>query len=90
MRISLTVLFAASLLGAATFSSPVYANNDEDAQIDQCVDDNDDSGQSEDVLTTYCQCASGKANNFGVRISDWEKTHADAQEACSKEAGWKY
>jgi hypothetical protein len=90
MRISVPALFAASLFMAAPLAQPAYANNDEDAQIDQCIDDNDDAGQSEDVLNAYCQCASGKANDFGVRISDWEKTHADAQEACSKEAGWKY
>jgi hypothetical protein len=90
MKISVPALLAAALLLAAPLSQPAYANNDEDAQIAQCIDDNSDEGQSEDVLNSYCQCASGKANNFGVRISDWEKSHADAQEACSKEAGWKY
>jgi hypothetical protein len=90
MKVSLTILFAASLLGAAALSSPVYANNDEDAQIDHCIDDNSDAGQSKQTLEAYCQCASGKANDFSVSITAWEKNHADAQEECSKEAGWKY
>jgi hypothetical protein len=90
MRFLAPALLAATLCATAMLASPALANNDEDAQIAQCIDDNSDAGQSEQTLTTYCQCASGQANNFAVVISEWEKSHADAQEECSKEAGWKY
>ena len=90
VKISIPTLFAAALLMTAPFAGQAFANNDEDAQIAACVDDNDDSGQTEETLTTYCQCASGKVGNFSTPISAWEKSHADEQEACSKEAGWKY
>jgi hypothetical protein len=90
VKLSTAALLIPTLFIAAPFAGPAFANNDEDNQIAQCVDDNSDGGQSEATLETYCQCASGKANDFGVVISQWEKGHADAQEACSKEAGWKY
>jgi hypothetical protein len=90
MRLFAPALLAAALLATGLLAGPALANNDEDAQIAQCIDDNSDAGQSETTLNAYCQCASGKANNFAVVISDWEKSHADSQEECSKEAGWKY
>eukprot|EP01035_Chromulina_nebulosa_P057468 gene57468-78746_t len=80
MRIMLCTLAAAAML-ALPLTQPAFANNDEDAQISQCIDDNSDEGQSADTLTAYCQCASAKTGDFGVEISVWEKNHADAQEA---------
>jgi hypothetical protein len=90
VKISIPALIAVALLTTAGFSTQAFANNDEDNQIAQCVDDNSDEGQSEAVVNAYCQCASAATGNFGVVISEWEKTHADQQEACSKKAGWKY
>jgi hypothetical protein len=90
VKLTIPALIAVALLTTTGLSTQAFANNDEDNQIAECVDDNSDAGQSEDVLTAYCQCASAATGNFGVAISDWEKTHADQQEACSKEAGWKY
>jgi hypothetical protein len=90
VKVSIVALFATTLFLAAPLAGPALANNDEDAQIAQCVDDNSDAGQSEDTLETYCQCASGKMNDFGASVTAWEKQHADEQETCSKQAGWKY
>lgn len=90
VRRTVAALSAAILLSIMPFAGQAFANNDEDAQIDQCIDDNSDAGQSEETLTIYCQCASGKMNDFGASVTAWEKNHADQQEACSKEAGWKY
>ena len=90
MRPTISALFAATLFLTMPFAGQAFANNDEDAQIDQCIEDNSDAGQTEETLTTYCQCASGKMNDFGASVTAWEKNHADQQEACSKEAGWKY
>ena len=90
MRLTIPALFATAVFVALPFAGQALANNDEDAQIAKCIDDNSDEGQSEETLTAYCQCASSKMNDFGASITNWEKQHADEQEACSKEAGWKY
>jgi len=89
MKIS-TILLS-SLLLVAPFAGQAYANADEDAQIAECIEDNDDAGQSAETLQAYCDCASTAMGTFGQQtVSDWEKTHADEQEACSKQAGWRY
>ena len=60
--------------------------------IGQCLEDNQDEGQTKEALAAYCACANEKMmqDNYGrdIDISEWEKMNADGQEACSKEAGW--
>ena len=89
MKISCILL--SSLLLVAPFAGQAQANADEDAQIAECIEDNADAGQSDETLQAYCDCASTAMGTFGQQaVSDWEKTHADEQESCSKQAGWRY
>ncbi|MDB5524465.1 MAG: hypothetical protein JWM58_2228 [Rhizobium sp.] len=90
MKLSTIAFLMSCSAFAALPAGQAFANADEDAQIAQCVDDNSDSGQTENTIEAYCACASEKVGSFGVSITDWEKNHADEQEACSKQAKWKY
>lgn len=58
--------------------------------ITQCVDDNKDEGPSATVILAYCTCMNDKMSSSETRsITQWEKTHPRAMEACSAEAGWR-
>jgi hypothetical protein len=84
------VLFSA-LLATTTLAAPAHADVDDEQRIAQCLDDNDDSGQTEAVLMSYCSCANEAMSSSDQQtITEWEKRNADDQEECSKTAGWKY
>ena len=84
--IAFAVLLAASMLGSAA----AYADADDAKWVSQCVSDNKDEKASVEVITKYCTCMNNKmSSNETQSITQWEKTHATEQEACSKQAGWR-
>ena len=90
MKSIVSVLFLSSVLVVAPFAGQAFADVDDEARIAKCLDDNDDEGQTDDALMTYCTCANEKMSSYeSTTITEWEKAHADEQEQCSKQAGWK-
>ena len=86
-------LFLAVLaLAASAASLPAHAQRqsaDDVKWIKVCVDDNKDEGQSAPVVLAYCTCMNNKMSDNETRsITQWEKANPNAQEACSKQAGW--
>jgi hypothetical protein len=77
---------------ATAFSAPALAQKqsaDDTKWITECVSDNKDEGQSAPVVLAYCSCMNNKMSNNETRsITQWEKANPNAQEACSKQAGW--
>ena len=58
--------------------------------INQCISDNKNEGAKAPVVRKYCFCMNEKMdNNESLSITQWEKKNPRAQEACSREAGWK-
>ncbi|HVV94948.1 MAG TPA: hypothetical protein VHD15_16165 [Hyphomicrobiales bacterium] len=87
ISVAVAVLSGVMLLGAA---APAFANADDAKWIKQCVADNKDEGQSAETIAVYCSCMDNKMSNNETRsITQWEKSHPAAQEACSKQAHWK-
>lgn len=85
---------AGALALAATFAGGGMAQaqqtSDDVKWITQCVDDNKDEGPSATVILAYCTCMNDKMSSSETRsITQWEKTHPRAMEACSAEAGWR-
>jgi hypothetical protein len=80
------------IIATAALSTPALAQRqsaDDTKWITVCVDDNKDEGQSAPVVLKYCTCMNNKMSNNETRsITQWEKANPNAQEACSKEAGW--
>jgi hypothetical protein len=86
-------LFIAALaLAASAASLPAQAQRqsaDDVKWIKVCVDDNKDEGQTAPVVLAYCTCMNNKMSDNETRsITQWEKANPNAQEACSKQAGW--
>ena len=86
------LIFAAVAVLTLSAQTPVaWAAADGDI-IGQCLEDNEDEGQTTEALSIYCSCANEKMmqDNYGrdIDITEWEKMNPDGQEACSKEAGW--
>jgi len=58
--------------------------------INQCVSDNKDEGQTQQVVLSYCTCMNNQmGNNESRSITQWEKSHKREMEMCSSRAGWK-
>jgi len=84
-------LSATLLVMTATTAPPAFANVADEQRVAPCLDDNDDAGQTDKVLMSYCSCANeAMSSSDSQTITEWEKQNADDQEACSKAAGWKY
>jgi len=87
-----TLFLALIAAATVTASVPVLAQRqsaDDTKWITACVSDNKDEGQSAPVVLKYCSCMNNKMSNNETRsITQWEKANPNAQEACSKEAGW--
>lgn len=80
---------AASALLSLFAVAPAFANADDAAWIKRCVSDNSDQHQSDATIASYCSCMDNKMpSDETLSITAWEKTHPNAQEACSREAGW--
>ncbi len=77
---------------AALLVLPAFAQKqsaDDTKWITACVSDNKDEGQTAPVVLAYCTCMNNKMSNDETRsITQWEKANPNAQEACSKSAGW--
>jgi hypothetical protein len=86
------LLYALIATAAVTAAVPALAQRqsaDDTKWITVCVSDNKDEGQSAPVVLKYCTCMNNKMSNNETRsITQWEKANPNAQEACSKEAGW--
>ena len=86
------LIFATVAVLALSVQTPVALAAADGDIIGQCLEDNEDEGQSTETLATYCSCANEKMmqDNYGrdIDISEWEKMNPDGQEACSKQAGW--
>jgi len=84
-------LFFGLVIAAAALQSGVaLAQTADDRRwIRQCVNDNKDQGQSDQVILAYCTCMNNKMSDNETRsITAWEKSNPRAMEACSREAGW--
>jgi len=57
--------------------------------IGECIVDNKDEGQTPKVVEAYCTCMNNlMSNNERRSITQWERANPNAQERCSKQAGW--
>jgi hypothetical protein len=89
MKTSVTLALVAGLMLAGA-AAPALANSDDAKWIKQCVQDNRGEGQSASTIAVYCSCMDNKMPESETRsITQWEKSHPAAQEACSKQAHWK-
>ncbi|HVW55569.1 MAG TPA: hypothetical protein VHC00_07805 [Rhizobiaceae bacterium] len=80
---------AASALLSFFVIPPALANSDDAKWIKQCVSDNSDQHQSDATIASYCSCMNNKMSESETRtITQWEKSHPKAEEACAREAGW--
>ena len=90
MKSLFSILSLAMLMGIGGFCAPAWADVDDEQRIAACLDDNEDENQTDATLMTYCTCANQSMSGYEtMTITQWEKQHADEQEACSKQAGWK-
>lgn len=87
--IARSLLIAAAVSGITSTVS-AQQTSDDVKWITQCVDDNKDEGQAAPVVLAYCTCMNNKMSSDETRsITQWEKSHPKAMEACSAQAGWK-
>lgn len=84
----LNVLIWASIVAACPITL-VHADADDAKWVAQCVADNKSEGQSVETLTKYCTCMNNKMSSKETQpITEWEKSHPQENEECSKEANW--
>ncbi|MCC7348376.1 MAG: hypothetical protein IT538_13375 [Variibacter sp.] len=77
------------MLAGAAPAVRAQATADDVKWINQCVADNKDEGQTQQVVLKYCACMNNKMGNNETRsITEWEKANPRTMEACSREAGW--
>ena len=90
MKIKLATVAVLSVL-TAVLAGPATAQTTDDVKwINQCVADNKDEGQTQQVILSYCTCMNNQmSNNETQSITQWEKTHKREMEMCSSRAGWK-
>ncbi len=90
MKIKLATLVALSALTAA-LAGPAAAQTTDDVKwINQCVADNKDEGQTQQVVLAYCTCMNNEmSSNESRSITQWEKANPRKMEMCSSKAGWK-
>jgi len=90
MKAKLATIAALSVL-TAVLAGPATAQTTDDVKwINQCVSDNKDEGQTQQVVLSYCTCMNNQmGNNESRSITQWEKTHKKEMEMCSSRANWK-
>lgn len=90
MKTKLATLVALSAL-TAFLTGPAAAQTTDDVKwINQCVADNKDEGQTQQVVLSYCTCMNNQMGNNETRsITQWEKANPRTMETCSNRAGWK-
>lgn len=90
MKLTITSALLLAGFAAAFAAGPAHADSDDIKWIGQCVSDNKDEGQSVAVITRYCTCMNNKMSSNETRsITQWEKSHPAAMEACANQAGWQ-
>ena len=64
---------------------------DDSARVKDCITDNKDQKQTEDVVKAYCSCMDEHMKDVktGDSITQWEKSNTKDDEECSTKAGWK-
>lgn len=83
--ITLVFVMLFSIVGV----SHAYADADDTAWINKCINDNKDQGQTSETVKAYCTCMNGKMSSSETQsITAWEKTHKTEEEACGKASGW--
>lgn len=89
MKIIIAILFGLTLMPTATLAQKM--NADDMKWINQCIDDNKgEPGATPAIARAYCVCMNEKMSENETRsITQWEKSHPKARDACSKQAGWK-
>lgn len=90
MKKQLATSLAALALGVS-LSLPAIAQQTADDRkwIGECIVDNKDEGQTPKVVEAYCTCMNNlMSNNERRSITQWERANPNAQERCSKQAGW--
>ena len=86
MRIAV-MAFAAFASLAVTGAA--QANSDDAKWVARCLKDNQDAKVDVSVVTKYCTCMNSKMDDNETKtITEWEKSHPQERDACSKEAGW--
>ncbi|MCE5333778.1 MAG: hypothetical protein LLG06_04230 [Desulfobacteraceae bacterium] len=86
MRIFSGVLAMAFFILAGPAFGDVY----DDIWISQCIQDNQNLGQTDRTIQIYCKCMNDKMSHHETRsISQWEKAHPEEEAFCSDLAGWK-
>ena len=90
MKAKLATIAALSVL-TAILAGPAAAQTTDDVKwINQCVSDNKDEGQTQQVVLSYCTCMNNQmGNNESRSITQWEKANPQKMEMCSNRAGWK-
>ena len=85
MKTTMLVLLAAL---SVTTTAANAVTTDDVKWINQCVADNKGDAAAAVVLK-YCTCMNNKMSDNETRsITQWEKANPNAQEACSRQAGW--
>ena len=90
MKTKLAIFAVFSAL-TAVMAVPAAAQTTDDVKwINQCVGDNKDEGQTQQVVLSYCTCMNNEmGNNESRSITQWEKANPRKMEMCSTKAGWK-
>jgi hypothetical protein len=74
----------------AVGASPAMANSDDVKWIGQCISDNQDQHQTQQVTAAYCACMNDQMSDSETQsITQWEKSHKKEADMCSQKAGWK-
>ncbi len=83
-----TALICASIVAMSTITL-AYAGEDDAKWVSKCISDNQSEGQSVETLTKYCTCMNNKMSSSETQsVTEWEKTHTQENEDCSKAANW--
>ncbi len=86
MRLIMIFLVMSFIIASGPASADVY----DEVWIKQCIDDNQDQGQSAETIRIYCTCMNEHMLSSETRsITTWEKTHPEEMERCADLAGWK-
>lgn len=86
MRLMLLALVAVFVV----MSGQVFAGPYDEIWIKECIQDNQDQGQTADTIRIYCKCMTDKMPESENRsVTMWEKTHPEEMEYCSDLAKWK-
>jgi hypothetical protein len=89
MKIVAVTAYALSTLFLA--APAVHSQTADDKKwVNECIQDNQDQGQTAQTIRTYCTCMNDQMSETETQtITQWEKTHKKEADMCSSKAGWK-